>query len=120
MVPIPTFPLPFHIPVFPPKYALLEMVRLVVEALVRVELVEVSVVIIPVVEYKFVAVNPVEDAVVNVDCPVTLSVPVAVMFPPKYAFPCTERSELGVVVPIPTFPDANIVRTAAERIDPGV
>ena len=51
----------------------------------------------------------VADALVSVVSPVTLRVPVALIFaakilPEKNAFPCTERSCEGEVVPIPTNP----------------
>ena len=60
------------------------------------------------VEYRFVAVNPVEDAVESVVCPVTSNVPVAVTFPPIDALPMTVRAWLGVDEPIPTRPFASI------------
>lgn len=49
-----------------------------------------------------------EDAVVSVVCPVTLSVPVAVTFPPTEALPITVSADPGVDEPIPTRPCASM------------
>jgi hypothetical protein len=40
---------------------------------------------------------------------VTLNVPVEITLPPKYAPPCTERRDPGVVVPTPRLPFESMV-----------
>lgn len=84
------------------------VVAFVVVAFTAAKNVVVALVRIVFVEYRFVAVSPVEDAVVSVVCPVTSSVPVAVMFPPMDALPMTVSAEPGVDEPIPTRPCASI------------
>ncbi len=84
------------------------VVAFVVVAFTAAKNVEVALARTAFVEYRFVAVNPVEDAVESVVCPVTSSVPVAVTFPPIDALPTTVRAWLGVDEPIPTRPFASI------------